>query len=325
MTRRLGSIFSILLLAISYFSSARAKPAFDAYDLINGVNQLRSQHGLPAYQINNILMSIAQSQSEWQASIGKVSHEGPGGTRPRDRAIAAGYGGGSTIFISENIAGGNGLTAAEAITMWQGDDPHLNTMLGANYRDVGAGVAIADGFVYFTLDAGYSTGSSGNNPLPTNPPGSPPPYQNPVQTSTPFGDGSVYHIVQLGETLWDIALAYGVLVDYIKQLNGLTSDTVYEKQKLLIRLPQTPTPTQPVTPTKVTKTPQPTKKPSSTPPPTRTATKASSPTLVPTETLESGKSIGNFLSTDPLLTAIIALGVVGLLLIILGTVLRRRV
>ena len=50
-----------------------------AYQLIDAVNSYRGQHGLPAYTVNSILMGTAQSQAEYMASTGTVTHTGPGG------------------------------------------------------------------------------------------------------------------------------------------------------------------------------------------------------------------------------------------------------
>ncbi len=99
-------LFAIILLASFGDFHAQHAQAGDPYSLIDAVNNLRAANGLPAYQINGTLMAIAQGHSDYQAAIGEVTHTGAGGTRPRDRAAAAGYGGGGTFFISENIAGG---------------------------------------------------------------------------------------------------------------------------------------------------------------------------------------------------------------------------
>ena len=139
--------------------SVQAAQDLSAYDLIVAVNQLREANNLPPYQINPALMKAAQAHSEYQASIGNITHTGKGGTSAQDRAVAAGYGGGGTIFVSENIAGGSSLTPQGAVQIWQGDSLHLNTMLGASYTDVGAGVAKANGGIYYTLNAGYVAGS----------------------------------------------------------------------------------------------------------------------------------------------------------------------
>lgn len=78
--------------------------------------------------------------------------------------------------------------------------------------------------------------------------------QGTVPTPTPNADGYVIHIVRAGDTLSTIAYQYGVDMEVIRQLNGMTDDTVYLDQRLIIAI-VTPTPT----PTPVTPTPTPTK------------------------------------------------------------------
>ena len=63
--------------------------------------------------------------------------------------------------------------------------------------------------------------------------------------STPDQAGNIYHIVQPGQALWQIAIAYKVKINDIKSLNGLTSDVIYPNQKLLIMRVGTPTPVSP--------------------------------------------------------------------------------
>lgn len=219
-------------------------------DLLAAVNALRASHGLPPYNANSILMQIAQNQADYLAATGGASgHVGPGGTRPVDRAAAAGYP--VSSFFSENWWGGAGLSPAGAVSAWQGDAPHLNTMLSQNLIDAGAGVSKAGGTVYYVLDAGAPAGSNAgpggteSNPVVT--PGTPQPSQYivPVTTSTPRSDGLVYHEVAYGQTLWSIAIAYGTTIESIKQLNGLTSIDIILGQKLLIRKGPTPIPETP--------------------------------------------------------------------------------
>ena len=67
-------------------------------------------------------------------------------------------------------------------------------------------------------------------------------------TVTPWPEtGPFPHIVSQGETLIAIAARYGVTLEGIKALNGLTSDTIFSGQKILIPAggirPPTPTPT----------------------------------------------------------------------------------
>ena len=243
----------------------------DAYALIDAVNRLRAANGLPAYQVNGTLMSIARTHSAYQASVGAVTHSGPGGTRPRDRAAAAGYGGGAQFFISENIAGGTDLSVQTVISWWQGDAPHLNTMLGPNYRDAGAGVATAGNYVYYTLDVAYTVGG-GAPPAPgTDPTSTPAPVAAlPVQVAAPARDGSIIHVVETGQTLIGIANAYQVSLSEILALNSLgESALIFPGDKILIRPAYTPTPspTFTATPTPPPPTRRPTATPTRTPPP----------------------------------------------------------
>jgi hypothetical protein len=297
----------------------------DAYELIDAVNQLRAANGLVAYQVDSTLMGIAQAHSDYQASIGDVTHTGPGGTRPVDRARAAGYGGGAQIFISENIAGGLNLSASTAVDWWQGDAPHLNTMLGANYVDVGAGVGVSGKTVYYTLDVGYSAGGSGNAAPPAQGGTTPgPTFISPVLTSTPLADGTIVHIVEYGQALISIATAYGVTVNEIKALNQLTGDQIYVGQRLIIRLGHTATMTLPVSPT-ITRTPIPTRTATSTPT-VRSATRTPTP---PGATLTSTPARGSSLPSlasivkDPFLIVIIVLTVSGGVMMLVGSILKR--
>ncbi len=320
------ALLALLLITLTGSISTVQGQAGDPYSLIDAVNNLRAGNGLPAYQENSILMSVAQAHSEYQAAIGSVTHTGAGGTRPRDRAAAAGYGGGGTFFISENIAGGTDLSVDGAISMWLGDDPHIQTMLGASYQEIGAGVAVADGFVYYTIDVACVAGSGSSKPPATLAPGGPtaiPIYL--VQTATPKPDGSIIHVVRSGQTLIGIAKAYGVLVIEIKDLNGLTSDTIYEGDKLLIRGASTPGPTASVTSTSTpTHAVTPTRKP------TRTATPSATPSAIPTQapTTEAVAQNNIMGGADPvgniLIIAIIILAAGGMVMMVVGGLLKRR-
>jgi LysM repeat protein len=92
---------------------------------------------------------------------------------------------------------------------------------------------------------------------------------SPVVVSTPSENGAIYHIVQYGQTLEMISIAYGISVSELRLLNGLgegVSD-IYIGQTLTIRVAQPPTETPTLTPT--------------TPPPTRTP-RSITPIMTPT-------------------------------------------
>jgi LysM repeat protein len=65
----------------------------------------------------------------------------------------------------------------------------------------------------------------------------------PPPTSTPSPAEPVEHIVRPGDTLFDIALAYGVSVEAIQQANDLQGDQIQPNQTLLIPLDSLSTPT----------------------------------------------------------------------------------
>lgn len=223
-----------------------------ALDLLNAVNALRASHGLPPYQPNAILMGITQSQAEYLASSGQITHNGPNGSLPYQRALAAGYpfAGNTSLggFYSENVAGATNMTAQDAVTLWMGDAPHQNTMLSSVYKDAGVGMAVSGDVYYYSLDAGLSTGGT---PAPyTPPPQSIQPGSTSVATSAiPDTGASITYVVKAGDTLYNIAQTWGVSVDAILQRNNLTLNSIiYPGQKLAIPVSVTstpsPTPTQ---------------------------------------------------------------------------------
>jgi LysM repeat protein len=221
-------------------------------ELIDAVNAIRASRGLSPYTPNSILMGIAQKQVDYILSIGTGTHISADGLRPFQRALQAGYAVAGDIsqggFFSENIVGGGGMTAEEAVQIWTGDDPHLNTMISTNLQDIGAGVAVSGNTFYYLIDCGLSTGGT---PRAFTPPPSYIPPQPTMIPNTPNADGSITYIVKSGDTTLGIALAYGLTLDELLKINGLTAKSViYPNQKIIIRTGFTPTPTQPTsTPT----------------------------------------------------------------------------
>jgi LysM repeat protein len=71
-----------------------------------------------------------------------------------------------------------------------------------------------------------------------------PQYMIPVSVATARPDGDVIHEVKYGQTLWSIAIEYGVKIEDIKRLNNFTDDEVFPNQKLLVQKSATqPVPT----------------------------------------------------------------------------------
>lgn len=320
-----------------------APAAGNAYDVISLVNQVRASNGLAPLQANGSLMAAAQAHSDYQASVGSVTHSGQGGSDVKSRAIASGYGGGAAVSVTENIYGGMNASPQQAVSWWQGDGLHLNTMLSSKAVDVGAGIASGGGIVYYTLDVGYVSGQSdpGNSsgagspggvstPASSNPPSAPPATNSftPIQIATPGSDGSIIHQVEPGQTLWAIAASYKVNLDEINQINGFNESTViYPGQKILVRgaeylevTPPTDVPTVRVVPLSTT-----------TIIPTIAATdtdlafidnEGQEISTAPVLSLSSTQK--NRSAVDPLLYVIVALIFGGVALLIVGNVLRQK-
>ena len=227
----------------------------NANELIAAVNTLRAASGLPEYTVNSILMGTAQAQANFMASIGSVTHSGPGGIGLTQRLLNAGYPLAGDLsqggFRAENITGGPGKSANQAIQEWLGDAAHINTMLSPNLHEIGAGVAVSGGTVYYVIDCAQPTtggvpqanttggeASTAGNASVVGTPGEAaiPQYMAPVLTATPDVEGLVYHEVLYGQSLWSLAIAYGVKIEEIRSLNNLSPEYVIQTgDRLLVR------------------------------------------------------------------------------------------
>ncbi len=267
-------IFVILLLAL-FLPGPVGISAQSADDLIFQVNSLRASYGLDPYTVDPVLMTLAQQQSSYQASIHQSTHSRPDGSAIPVR--------------SENVCGGIGVNASYCVNNMWTDELHRYTMIGLKSGTVGAGLAESEGNSYYTLmvnSPGEETGLASlvtvsEYEVPIDPDSA---LRQPdeLSTSTPMPDGSIYHTVRANETLWSIALSYNRTIADIQALNGMAEgDTsVSIGQRLLIVYGGTPvadTATPTITPLPPTNTPKPTSTATNTPIPL--------PTMTPTATL----------------------------------------
>ena len=223
----------LLLLLVALWISlphGAAAQSQTPYDLINAVNELRALHGLQPYTIDPALMAIAQQHSEYQAATDTSTHMHSDGSTPL------------SLGLEENVAAGTvGVVTVPVVVyeIWS-DWGHRNIMIGYADGQIGAGVAISGSqMVYYTVDIRVGEPAAAAATVPA---------IDALQTSQPGQDGAVIHTVGYGQTLWSIAVAYGVKIDDIRRLNNLAADstTITTGQKLIIRPAGSTTP-MPVT------------------------------------------------------------------------------
>jgi len=94
--------------------------------------------------------------------------------------------------------------------------------------------------VYYVIDVSRKSGSAVPAYTPQVVNGTPVYNLNPlvstIYPNTPAADGSVLHVVKPGETLWLIAITYGVKIDEVLKLNNIPKDSpIYPGQQLVIK------------------------------------------------------------------------------------------
>jgi hypothetical protein len=261
-----------------------ASTSITPYDLINLINDWRvNRYGFAPLTVNSTLMGTAQYTAQFMADNHLTDHManlGYGGVVAR--ITQAGY-----QFQGFNCATENWVSSVydiETIASYWEDEEHQFPASKEQYKNVGAGVAVdSAGVPWYIIHAACATsGSSEGSFETTYDPNSTrePTFDTSIHavvTATPQSDGSVYHTVESGQTLWSIAMAYNTHIDTLKKLNNLSGDTVWVRMKLLIMDAPTPTvsPTVTLTPIHPTRTPT---HPVTPKPPTATITVGPSPT-----------------------------------------------
>jgi LysM repeat protein len=211
-----------------------------AYELILAMNTLRVAHGLPALIEDPIVNAVAQSTASSMAASNMSWHIGD----VRGRIAAAGYGGGGTVWATENFAvSSGGMGIDEIMSVWA-DAEHMRPAVTPEYCNVGAGVAKAsNGSIYYILQAAYVSGrecgssssSSGGTAQPGTIPNPVSQLIMPVKIATPDAEGKVFHQVQAGQSFWSIAISYQITIRDLEVWNNISRDTPLQAgQRLFI-------------------------------------------------------------------------------------------
>lgn len=228
-------------------NQADPRPAADeatAYDLILAMNTVRVSYGYPALVEDGVINAVAQSTAEIMAANQMSWHIG----NISGRLTSAGYGGGAKVWATENFAVGRSMSIDQIMVIWS-DASHLLPASTAAYCNIGAGVAKAsNGSTYYVLQAAYVAGKScGDYTSPGGPVTLPTGNTNdgtlagvpqiivPVKVAAPDADGKIYHVVEAGQSLWAIAVAYKITIQDLETWNNLSRNTRLQiGQKLFI-------------------------------------------------------------------------------------------
>jgi len=266
-----GPLLTLALLCLLLPNSTVKANDHSAYDLIVAVNTLRSENGLKELPTNVYLMAAAQKQATFLANTyGSTppneadGHRGEDGSDATERAIQVGYEVRTGLQIRENWAAVNtSISLDTLLNDYWGDSEHMSLLLNEHAIEIGVGAAQVDNIVYYVLNIAvdYSISPTITTTIEksTKTPG-----VVPVMVSTPRADGSVIHVVEKGQSLWSIAIAYGVNVVQLQSLNNLSANAIiYEGESLVIRpaYTATPSPIPTNTPLPPTRTPVPPQKP----------------------------------------------------------------
>lgn len=107
-------------------------------------NNARQSVGSGPLELSTALMSLAQRQADYQASIGRVTHARPsGGSFQRDISRLG------VTHAGENVAGGY-RTPQAVMQGWQNSPGHRRNLLSPNYRHAGFGAATRGSTIYWT-------------------------------------------------------------------------------------------------------------------------------------------------------------------------------
>ena len=245
MVRRvsIAALCGLFIIAVGFTSKAEAQGS-PTTDILQLVNQVRAEYGLPSLSYNSSLATAAQNHANFIALNAIYSHIGVNGSTWQDRAQAAGY----TGYAGENLVGGTRLTPQQGVTWWRNSAIHFSNMLNPRWTEAGVGFAVGNGQNFYVMV--FGTPNDAPPPRAEQQVVDVPFIVAPIELAQPNEDGSIIHTVLEGHTFWAIAARYEVPLADLYLFNGMNEDSVLNPgDKLTIRLadgqPPPPTPTPP--------------------------------------------------------------------------------
>lgn len=143
------------------------------------------------------------------------------------------------------------MTPAQGIIWWRNSSLHYSMMVSNRYTEAGVGVASNGRENMYVLVMGRPADAAAVAAAPSNEPQSQPLIVTPIELAQPREDGSIVHVVQEGQALWQIAAHYETTLQELLVLNSLDEDDFLQPGdevwvKLAEGAPPPPTPTPPL-------------------------------------------------------------------------------
>ena len=111
--------------------------------VLDAINELRRDHGLPELRLNSKLAATAREHSLSMAQNGFFRHSSLGGSAFWSR-VESKYGG-PRWRVGENLVWASPrLSAKQAIGMWMNSPPHRANLLAPIWREIGLGAVHSD-------------------------------------------------------------------------------------------------------------------------------------------------------------------------------------
>lgn len=173
------------LILISLFALSASAATFDTKVMLDKVNEARQKEGKAPICYSSKLMTSAQKHSAHQASINRMTHDGPEPLMSRFTNV-----GFQAMGVAENVAQTNSFDVPQVMSIWIASEGHKKNIVGDYTHFGAAAVKAGDGKVYWTQQFGKASNEPCSDGSASSPPstGSPPPGA-PSQPPTNNGMG----------------------------------------------------------------------------------------------------------------------------------------
>ena len=129
--------------------ATQSQPTVDEIrtEMIARINQVRREHGVPELAVNQSLMDAAQ---ECSARHYTSHHNREECEAVVDAGYPHGFGSNLTVLVGTGVS----RIAEKAVTNWENSPGHLETMVDADYEEIGIGATIDNGRIFCYMFAG---------------------------------------------------------------------------------------------------------------------------------------------------------------------------